>query len=318
MSDVRIGISGWTYPPWRGVFYPRRWPQKRELEYASHQVNSIEINGSFYSLQRPESYRAWYNATPDNFVFAVKAARFITHIKRLKNIDAPLANFFASGVLCLREKLGPILWQLPPSFQFDRDKLVAFFEMLPRNTKDAAKLAHHHDDKIKGRAWTKIDRSRRLRHALEIRHQSFVTEEFIKLLRKYNIALVVADTAGKWPFLEDVTSDFIYVRLHGDSELYVSGYTGTALKTWARKVRTWTSGGTPRGAKRASHKSPRKRTSRDVFVYFDNDAKVRAPVDAMTLAHQLHLASAPPSKRDFTKLAANAPKRWPALPKRWK
>lgn len=318
MSDVRIGISGWTYPPWRGVFYPRRWPQKRELEYASRQVKSIEINGSFYSLQRPESYRAWYDATPDGFVFSVKAARFITHIKRLKNINVPLANFFASGVLCLREKLGPILWQLPPSFRFDPDKLSAFFELLPRNTKDAAKLARRHDDKVDGRAWTKTDRNRRLRHALEVRHNSFVTEEFIKLLRKYNIALVVADTAGKWPFLEDVTSDFVYVRLHGDSELYVSGYTDAALKTWARKVRIWSKGGTPRGARRASRGNPKKRASRDVFVYFDNDAKVRAPVDAMSLAHQLHLSSSPPSKRDLTKLAEGAPKTWPAVAQRWK
>lgn len=306
------------YPPWRGVFYPRRWPQKRELEYASRQVNSIEINGSFYSLQRPESYRAWYTATPEGFMFSVKAARFITHLKRLKDIDAPLANFFASGVLCLREKLGPILWQLPPSFRFDRDKLTAFFELLPRNTMEAATLARKHDDKVKGRAWTTTDRNRPLRHAIEIRHESFATEDFIKLLRKYKVALVVADTAGKWPFLEDVTSAFVYVRLHGDSELYVSGYTGTALKTWARKVRAWSKGRTPRDARRVSRRPPPKRASRDVYVYFDNDAKVRAPVDAMSLAHQLRLGSAPPSKRDLAKLAENAPRKWPALPQRWK
>src|SRR3989442_2828273 len=125
MKTIRVGISGWTYPPWRGVFFPKKWPQTRELGYASRQVNSIEINGSFYSLQRPASYRAWYEARPDGFVFAVKAGRFITHIKRLKNVETPLANFFASGLLCLREKLGPILWQLPPNFRFDPGRLAA-------------------------------------------------------------------------------------------------------------------------------------------------------------------------------------------------
>jgi uncharacterized protein YecE (DUF72 family) len=287
MADIRIGISGWTYPPWRGVFYPPDLPQKRELQYASRQVNSIEINGSFYSLQRPESYRAWYEATPDDFVFSVKAARFITHIKRLKNVDAPLANFFASGILCLREKLGPILWQLPPTFRFDREKLAAFFDLLPHDTKGAAKLARSHDDKVKGRTWTKTDRNRRVRHAMEIRHESFATPEFIELLRKYDIALVVADTAGKWPFLEDTTSDFVYVRLHGDAELYVSGYSGTALNNWARKIRTWSKGGTPRGARRVTRRPSARRSSHDVYLYFDNDAKVRAPADAISLAHRL-------------------------------
>jgi uncharacterized protein YecE (DUF72 family) len=137
-SEMRIGISGWTYAPWRGVFFPEKWPQKRELEYASRQVNSIEINGSFYSLQRPSSYRAWYETTPEGFVFSVKGGRFITHMKRLKNVETPLANFFASGVLCLREKLGPILWQLPPMFRFDAEKLAAFFELLPRDTREAS------------------------------------------------------------------------------------------------------------------------------------------------------------------------------------
>jgi uncharacterized protein YecE (DUF72 family) len=289
MADIRIGISGWTYPPWRGVFYPSDLPQKRELQYASRQVNSIEINGSFYSLQRPESYRAWYEATPDGFVFSVKAARFITHMKRLKNVDAPLANFFASGILCLREKLGPILWQLPPSFRFDREKLADFFKLLPRTTKEAASLARRHDDKVKGRTWLKTDFNRPVRHAIEIRHDSFATSEFINLLREHDVALVVADTAGKWPFLEDTTSDFVYVRLHGDSELYVSGYSRTALKNWARKIKTWSNGGTPPDARRVTRQRPAKRSSRDVYVYFDNDAKVRAPADAISLAHRLRI-----------------------------
>src|SRR5688572_26020237 len=152
MKLVRVGISGWRYPPWRGVFFPKGWPQKRELEYASRQVNSIEINGSFYSLQRPTSYRAWYAATPAGFLFSVKGGRFITHLKRLKDVEIPLANFFASGLLCLREKLGPVLWQLPPMFRFDPDRLAAFFKLLPRDTGAASRLAAEHDEKVKGRA----------------------------------------------------------------------------------------------------------------------------------------------------------------------
>jgi len=287
MKRIRIGISGWTYPPWRGVFFPKDLPRKCELEYASRQVNSIEINGSFYSLQRPASYRAWYDATPPGFLFAVKGGRFITHIKRLKDVEQPLANFFASGILCLREKLGPILWQLPPSFRFDSGRLEAFFDLLPRDTAAAAKLARSHDEKVKGRAATDTDRCRPLRHAFEVRHPTFETEDFVNMLRKHDIALVVADTAGKWPFLEDVTSDFIYVRLHGGEELYVSGYSDAALNEWARKVRAWAKGGEPARAKRIGPRAAAVKGGRDVFVYFDNDAKVRAPFDAISLAHRL-------------------------------
>jgi uncharacterized protein YecE (DUF72 family) len=316
MKCFRIGISGWTYPPWRGVFFPKGWPQKRELEYASRQVNSIEINGSFYSLQRPTSYRAWYDATPDGFIFAVKAGRFITHIKRLKNVETPLANFFASGVLCLREKLGPILWQLPPSFRFDPDRLAAFFDLLPRDTSTASKLARQHDARMKGRAATTTDRTRPLRHALEVRHPSFETAEFVKLLRKHDIALVIADTAGKWPFIEDVTSDFIYVRLHGDEELYVSGYTDSALDEWARKIRSWAKGRTPPRTKRFGPAQPIGESPRDVFVYFDNDVKVRAPFDAMALAHRLGIGPArkPPSEIDSVRETAR--RVWPEVRRR--
>lgn len=287
MGELRIGISGWTYPPWRGVFYPEKWPQKRELEYASRQVNSIEINGTFYSLQRPESFEAWREATPEGFVFAVKGGRFITHMRRLKNIEAPLANFFASGVLRLGGKLGPILWQLPPNFVYDRPRLEAFFCLLPRDTEAAAALARRHDERLKGRAWTKAEEKLPLRHAMEVRHSSFENEEFIGLLRDHDIGLVVADTAGKWPFMEDVTSDFVYVRLHGDEKLYVSGYSDGALKGWARKIRAWARGSTPAGAKLAGPRPRARKGVRDVFVYFDNDVKVHAPFDAMKLARWL-------------------------------
>ena len=266
MADVRIGISGWRYAGWRGVFYPQGLAQRRELEYASRQFRSVEINGSFYSLQRPEFYRQWYSDTPDDFVFAVKGSRFITHMKKLRGIEKPLANFFASGVLALGEKLGPFLWQLPPIMRFDEDRLARFFDLLPRDTSEAARLARRHDERVSYRSWLRAGARRPLRHAVEVRHESFHSRRFPRLLREHGIGLVVADTAGKWPFLDDVTADFVYVRLHGDSELYVSGYTREAIETWARRVRAW------------------RARRRDVYVYFDNDAKVHAPFDALALA----------------------------------
>lgn len=294
-GHICIGISGWRYPPWRGVFYPEKWPQKRELDYASQQVSSIEINGSFYSLQRPSSYRAWYEATPEGFIFSVKGGRYITHLRRLKDVRTPLANFFASGLLGLREKLGPILWQLPPSLPYDRETLETFLRLLPQDTQAAARLARRHDDKVTGHASMKTDALRPLRHALEVRHESFQNPDFIAQLRDHKVALVVADTAGKWPFMEDLTSDFVYLRLHGDEELYVSGYTAPALKEWARKIRGWSQGKNPARTRLVAAKAPASPSGRDVFVYFDNDVKVHAPFDAMSLAHSLGL-SPPPEK----------------------
>ncbi len=313
---IRIGISGWTYPPWRGgAFYPEEWPQKRELEFASRQVRTIEINGSFYSLQTPKSYRAWHAATPEDFVFSVKGPRFITHIKRLRDIDAPLANFFGSGVLLLREKLGPIILQLPPGSRFDRHRLAEFFARLPRDTKAAAALARKHDHRIDGRAWTKTDAKRPLHHCLEVRHASFANADFIELLRDNKIGLVVADTAGKWPFMEDVTADFVYVRLHGDKELYVSGYTPAALKKWENKIRAWQAGRTPRGSVLVAPKAASAARRRDVFVYFDNDVKVRAPFDAMTLAHRLGFGPAPGRPPKTGAITETARTRWPGFGK---
>jgi uncharacterized protein YecE (DUF72 family) len=315
-ADLRIGISGWNYPPWRGVFYPPGWVQKRELEYASRQVNSIEINGSFYSLQLPRSYQQWRDATPPGFLFSVKGGRFITHMKKLRDVEAPLANFFASGVLCLGEKLGPFLWQLPPQLPFNAERLASFFRLLPRSGEEAAALATLHDDKVRGRSWTRAAGVGRLRHCLEVRHPSFVTGEFIALLREHNIGLVVADTAGKWPFLEDVTSDFVYIRLHGDEELYVSGYTPKALDCWARKIRSWANGRTPREARRISSPMPAKK--RDVFVYFDNDVKVHAPFDAISLAHRLGLCGKPGPCPDLSQVTETARLDWPAIRSRWR
>ena len=290
-SSYRVGISGWRYAPWRKVYYPEGLPQRAELEYASRRLNSIELNGSFYSLQRPSSYQRWYDETPDGFVFSVKGPRFVTHMKKLVDVAAPVANFFASGVLALGNKFGPVLWQLPPNLGYDPDRCAAFFTSLPRTTAEAAEVAKGHDERMEGRALLECSVDIPLRHAIEVRHSSFETEGFVDLLREHDIALVCADTAGKWPMLDDVSSDFVYVRLHGAEELYVSGYDDDALDRWAAKIRTWHRGGTPTGGKTvASSRAPKR--NRDVYVYFDNDVKVRAPFDAEALARRLKITSA--------------------------
>jgi uncharacterized protein YecE (DUF72 family) len=268
---VRIGISGWTYPRWRGTFYPKGLPQRQELRYASERMNSVEINGSFYSLQRRSSFEAWAASVPEDFVFAVKGGRFITHMKKLSGIETPLANFLAAGVLALDQKLGPILWQLPPNLGFNADRMDAFFAQLPRSAGSAAEIAAHHDQRVPDdRALTKAVHPRyRLRHAIEPRHESFRTPEFYRLLRRYKMALVISDNPGKWPIFTEITTDLMYLRLHGHDQLYVSGYSDHELDEWAAKIRSWTERGC------------------DVYVYFDNDAKVHAPFDAMSLMERL-------------------------------
>jgi uncharacterized protein YecE (DUF72 family) len=283
MAEVRIGISGWRYAPWRGKFYPDGLRQKDELAYAASKFPTVEINGTFYSLQRPESFAAWHDTVPDGFVFAIKGARYITHMLKLRNVETPLANFFAQGVLALKAKLGPVLWQLPPNFLFNPEKLRAFFDLLPRTSKEALRLAKCHDEKVRDRTYLKIDIDRPIRHALEIRHDSFRSADFIRLLRRHDIALVVADTV-EWPLLMDATSNFVYVRLHGSQQLYASGYGPTALDRWAARIRAWTAGREAGGEHAGPPARPRRR---DVYVYFDNDAKVRAPIDALNLIRRL-------------------------------
>jgi uncharacterized protein YecE (DUF72 family) len=290
-QDLHIGISGWTYAGWRGVFYPRSLAHRAELEFASRAFNSIEINGSFYSLQLPSSYQRWYAQTPPGFVFSVKGGRFITHMKKLRDVEAPLANFFASGVLALREKLGPILWQFPPNFGWNPERFSEFFDLLPADTRAAVKLAKRHDAKVTGRSWTKTDATRPIRHAVEIRHPTFMVPEFFALLRRYKIAFVVADTAGKWPYAEDITSDFVYCRLHGAEQLYVSGYSDGELDWWADRVEHWRRGRQPRDAKLVANRKAAA-GQREVYVYFDNDAKVHAPFNASTIAQKLQLQGA--------------------------
>ena len=285
-GTVRIGISGWTYKPWRGVFYPPRLPQKQELAFAASRFPSLEINGTFYGLQKPQDFEAWRAATPEDFVFAVKAPRYITHMKRLKDVEIPLANFFASGPLNLRHKLGPILWQFPPRMKFDALRFESFLRLLPKDTEAAAQLARQHDARLDGRSATEADANRPVRHAFEIRHESFACPEFITLLRQYGVALVAADTV-EWPLLMDLTADFVYCRLHGSEELYVSGYDDASLQEWAALVDEWATGNDPQQAKRVTPASSRRSEGRDVYVYFDNDAKVRAPADAASLIEKV-------------------------------
>jgi len=280
-GQVRIGISGWTYPPWRGVFYPKGLPQAKELEFAASRFRSIEINGTFYGLQRPEAFADWAARTPDDFVFSVKAPRYITHMLKLRNAEVPLANFLASGLLLLGPKLGPLLWQFPPNFAFHAERIEPFLRALPHDTQEAAVIARGHDARLNGRAWMQTDASRPLWHAFEIRHDSFRSPEFVRLLRRYDVALVCADTV-EWPRLMDLTAGFVYCRLHGSEQLYVSGYDDVALDTWAGRVAAWALGSEPADAERIGSLA-RRRRSRDVFVYFDNDAKVRAPEDAAGL-----------------------------------
>ena len=270
MPEVRIGVSGWRYPRWRGDFYPKGLPQRLELSYAAERMTGVEVNGSFYSLQRPSSFAAWAAAVPDDFCFAVKGGRFITHMKKLAGVETPLANFFASGVLALGAKLGPVLWQLPERLAFDAERVESFFALLPRTTGEVSDLAARHDDKLADdRALTTTTVDLPVHHALEPRHPSFESEEAREVLRRNDICMVIADSAGRWPQMPDATSSFRYVRLHGETELYASGYTDESLDRWASQCRRWLDEG------------------HDIHVYFDNDARGHAPFDAVRLLERL-------------------------------
>lgn len=275
VARARVGISGWTYPPWRSSFYPKGLAHKNELRYAAERLDSIELNGSFYALQRPSSYAHWFEETPDDFVFSVKGSRYLTHILRMRNAADALASFFASGLLSFGPKLGPLLWQLPPNLRFEPDNVESFFEALPRTTMEAARLGER-STLDEDRTWTAVTVDRPLRHAIEVRNESFASDEFVALARRHAVAIVVADTAGRWPLIREDTADFRYVRLHGDEELYASGYTPEALDAWAGEIRGWVTGSANADG-----------VGRDTFVYFDNDTKVRAPYDAMSLRERL-------------------------------
>lgn len=294
-GKVWIGVSGWRYTPWRGHFYPTGLAQWRELEHASRVFNSLELNGSFYSLQRPSSYATWAGQTPPGFVFAIKGSRYITHMLKLRNVDAALANFLASGLFELGDKLGPILWQFPAMVRYQPELFEAFFRMLPKTTHEAAAIACRHDERMVGenRTCLRPGRNRRIRHCVEVRHESFATPDFIRLLRKYGIAWVVADTPNPWPLYEDVTADFIYMRLHGSTELYNSRYSDEELERWARFIDAWRNGGEPEDARLICPTRARARAARDVYCYFDNTDKRHAPENAKHLMRLLGVAAIP-------------------------
>lgn len=262
---IRIGTSGWVYPHWRGPFYPRGLAHRLELAYLAARLDSVEINASFYRLQRPATYQRWFAETPDGFLFAVKGSRYLTHMGQLRNAEQGLANFLASGVLALGAKLGPMLWQLPSTMEFDAGTLEAFLALLPRTTGEAAALARKHDTRLDGRAWTTTDDDRPIEHVLEPRHASFGTDAATDLLRRHGVGLVQSYGAARWPMFEAVTARTVYVRLHGHEQLYASNYPPAALRRWAARVRAWDAAGL------------------GVYVYFDNDGSAYAPHNAMQL-----------------------------------
>ena len=287
MTKIRIGISGWTYPDWRGSFYPDHVTIKNELQFASRAFNSIEVNGTFYSLQKPKIFEKWHDETPAGFSFAIKAPKYVTHERRLKDVATPVANFFASGILALKDKLGPILWQLPPHLPYDVVRIKAFLEMLPHTTKDALKVAKNHSDWMAERCYLETDADRPLRHAIEVRHHSYVNDEFLALMREHKVAIVIGDTAGKWPLIEHVTGSTIYIRLHGDEEMYPKGYTKPALRLWSEKILKL-------AAKVES-----------LYAFCDSDYKIAAPFDARHLM-DLMAIDWKPQPADIVKQAITA------------
>ena len=292
-AQIRIGVSGWTYSPWRGAFYPKELPQKRELAYAATQFNALEINGTFYGMQVPASFSAWAAATPPGFVFTIKGPRYLTHMLKLTRPEAPLANFFASGPLAMGEKLGPILWQFPASFTFDEERLAGFFELLPRTHAGAARLARRHDHRLRAPPHLDMMVDAPIRHAIEIRHESFRDPRFINLLRRYGIALVCADTPA-WPLLMDITADFVYCRLHGSTVLYNSRYTDAELDRWAARMGKWNTGAPMQDGNFVAPPVT-DGLPRDVYVFFDNTDKLEAPGNARGLMQRLGVAAMPSS-----------------------
>lgn len=276
-SQALVGTSGWLYPSWRGDFYPKGLAHRRELEYLARQLPTVEINGTFYSLTRPAACDAWRAAVPDDFVFAIKGSRYITHMLKLRRFETPLANFFSSGLLRLGATLGPILWQMPPQLPYDDERVRAFFEAVPRDVADAERWARRHDQRTTGRAALRSAEPRRgpLRHAVEVRHASWLADAALARLRELDVALVAADTAGKHPLSFERTADFAYIRLHGSTSLYASRYADDEIAAWANRIAAWTAAGD------------------DVYVYFDNDARGHAPHDARRLKAALDARGRP-------------------------
>ncbi len=261
-ARIRIGIGGWTYEPWRGAFYPQGLTQKRELEYASRKLTSIEINGTYYGSQKPESFVKWRDETPDDFVFALKGPRFTTNRRRLGEAGESIDRFFASGVLELRDKLGPINWQFMPTKKFDPEDFESFLQLLPK--------------RLDGRG---------IRHAVEVRHDSFRTPDFIALARKYGVAIVLAADAD-YPQIADLTAPFVYARIMGTSEAEPAGYADNALDRWVERARIWAAGDLPDGLETVAA-SPPDTAGRDVFLYVISGFKQRNPAAAMAMLERL-------------------------------
>lgn len=287
VATTRIGTSGWKYKDWRGKFYPDDLRQKDELEYAADHFDSIEINGSFYGLISASTWRDWRDRVPNNFRYSVKGSRFITHNKKLGDVESPLANFFASGVLELGTKLGPILWQVPATMRFDPDRIDQFFAMLPKETDSAVRLADQHDSRVSEPSYP-ASRNRRIRHAFEFRDKSFMTDEMARIARRHGVAIAFSHSS-QWPYVEQLTAGFVYLRLHGPKRLYASRY-GNRLERWAQRVERWEAGETPSQPADFSSLTPPKRKGRDVYVYFDNDHHAYAAEDALALRRLLELA----------------------------
>jgi len=288
---ARIGTSGWNYPRWRGDFYPKGLVHRLELAYMAERLPTVEVNGTFYSLTRPSACAGWRAAVPDDFVFAIKGSRFITHMLKLRKFESPLANFFASGLLRLGNGLGPILWQLPPQLPFDEERARAFFAAVPRDIAAAERWARRHDARTTGRAALRAPRGATgaIRHAVEIRHASWLTDRALETLRELEVALVAADTAGKYPLSYERTADFAYVRLHGSATLYTSRYTDGEVRAWAGRIDAWTAAGS------------------DVYVYFDNDAQGHAPHDAVRLQAAVDALAPAAAARSDSSFSASAP-----------
>lgn len=287
-ARIRIGTSGWTYPHWRhGAFYPEGLRQREELAHLSRRMDTVEINGSFYALQRPSSYRTWLETVPAGFEFAVKGGRFITHQKKLSNVEQPLATFFGSGLLTLGSALGPVLWQLPAQLPFHPERIDRFLGLLPSTHGHAADLGQH-ADRAKFDRWgadpvaTTDVPDLPMRHALEVRHPSYLAEEFLAICRSHGVAVVCADTAGRFPWIDQPVSDLGYFRLHGSRELYASDYTDVELDGWVDRIRGWAA--VPEVAQ--------------IRVYFDNDAHGFAPRNALALAARLEVGPGDASQRN--------------------
>lgn len=263
-SRIRIGIGGWTYEPWRGSFYPEGLTQKRELEYASRHMTSIEINGTYYGSQKPESFARWHDETPDDFVFAVKGPRYATNRRVLAEAGASIERFLTGGVLELEDKLGPINWQFMPTKKFDPEDFEAFLRLLPTS--------------VEGRS---------IRHAVEVRHDSFRAPEFIALAKEYGVAIIIAADSD-YPQIADVTAPFVYVRLMGSTEEESAGYSPGALDAWTKRARTWAMGEEADDLKTLGvQKKAAKPKPRDVFVYFISGYKERNPAAAMEMLKRL-------------------------------